>query len=256
MPIWYRRAAADFRERLGNAGVLRISGLPIPERLQPTPTVPSPGVRRAVGTEAALLAFAMLLGRTIGFADWHGGDQVQNMYPVPGEAERQNASNAVLLELHTETAFRPDTPDAVLLLCLREDPDASTLFCDLRGVWEGMSAPDRVLLREPGYAFRMSTGELTPAKPVVAEDGRGTRFNYAEALVGTRVEYAQVLRRLNRAIATQCFEVTLRTGELLVVDNMHMIHGRTAYAPRYDGSDRWLQRCLVRGGNGADEEVR
>jgi alpha-ketoglutarate-dependent taurine dioxygenase len=37
----------------------------------------------------------------------------------------------------------------------------------------------------------------------------------------------------------------LEPGDLLVVDNHRCIHGRTPFAARHDGSDRWLQRSFV-----------
>ncbi|MEZ5272765.1 MAG: TauD/TfdA family dioxygenase [Ilumatobacteraceae bacterium] len=39
--------------------------------------------------------------------------------------------------------------------------------------------------------------------------------------------------------------VALEAGDLLVVDNHVAVHGRTAYTPRFDGTDRWLQRAMV-----------
>jgi L-asparagine oxygenase len=37
----------------------------------------------------------------------------------------------------------------------------------------------------------------------------------------------------------------LTTGDLLVVDNLLAVHGRSPFAARFDGSDRWLQRAFV-----------
>jgi len=39
--------------------------------------------------------------------------------------------------------------------------------------------------------------------------------------------------------------VVLDDGDLLVIDNDRAVHGRTAFTPRYDGTDRWLRRALV-----------
>jgi L-asparagine oxygenase len=33
---------------------------------------------------------------------------------------------------------------------------------------------------------------------------------------------------------------------LLVLDNNITVHGRTAFQAKYDGSDRWIQRVVVR----------
>jgi L-asparagine oxygenase len=41
-------------------------------------------------------------------------------------------------------------------------------------------------------------------------------------------------------------EITLQTGDLLVIDNNKTIHGRKQFQARYDGTDRWVQRVLVR----------
>jgi L-asparagine oxygenase len=39
--------------------------------------------------------------------------------------------------------------------------------------------------------------------------------------------------------------VRLAPGDLAIVDNRVTVHGRTAFRPRYDGADRWLQRTFV-----------
>ena len=36
--------------------------------------------------------------------------------------------------------------------------------------------------------------------------------------------------------------VHLEPGDLLVLDNRRMMHGRSIFTPKYDGNDRWLQR--------------
>ena len=34
-------------------------------------------------------------------------------------------------------------------------------------------------------------------------------------------------------------------GDLAILDNRVTAHGRTAFRPRYDGADRWVQRTFV-----------
>jgi hypothetical protein len=38
----------------------------------------------------------------------------------------------------------------------------------------------------------------------------------------------------------------LRPGEVLVVDNDVVVHGRVPFRARFDGTDRWLKRASVR----------
>ncbi|MFC4587293.1 TauD/TfdA family dioxygenase [Sphaerisporangium corydalis] len=242
-----------FGRLLGRAGLLRVTGVRIPGRLPPTPGRPYVEVRRPVGTEPLLLAVAGLAGEVVSFADWHGGDRVQNLYPLRSEAGRQNASNAVHLEMHTETAFRPTTPDALALLCLRHDDRARTLACDLLDVWAGLDSGVRRALAEPAYAFELPGGTTTEPKPVATEWRGRPRFNYADAVCSVDAEHRGALLALKEGIRDRTTQITLMAGDLLLIDNTHVVHGRTGYGPRYDGGDRWLQRCLIRAAPGERE---
>jgi L-asparagine oxygenase len=55
-----------------------------------------------------------------------------------------------------------------------------------------------------------------------------------------------VLEELEDAIKKCTKEIVLKTGDLLVIDNRKTIHGRKPFQARYDGTDRWVQRVLVR----------
>lgn len=245
LPEVFRGEVVNFGRRLGTAGVMRIRGLPAPAA-PPTPTVPFTTIREPIGVEAVLLACALLLGRPIGFADWHGGDRVQNMYPLTSDVHKQNACNSVYLEMHTETAFRPNTPDVVMLFGLRRGAsEVETLLSDLRAAWLAQEEDHRGCFWGPRYAFPLDTGGMTDPKPVVERRGDRLRFNYAEALAGTDAEAERALRRLEQTALRDRFAVTIEEGDLVVIDNTHMIHGRTAFHPRFDGTDRWLQRCLA-----------
>jgi hypothetical protein len=51
---------------------------------------------------------------------------------------------------------------------------------------------------------------------------------------------------LRKAISFATKEVILKTGDLLLINNHKAVHGRKPFKARYDGTDRWLQRLLVR----------
>jgi L-asparagine oxygenase len=50
---------------------------------------------------------------------------------------------------------------------------------------------------------------------------------------------------LGDVLTQQACGAVLQPGDLLIVDNRRAIHARTAFTPRYDGRDRWLQRMFV-----------
>ncbi|HZB32029.1 MAG TPA: TauD/TfdA family dioxygenase, partial [Streptosporangiaceae bacterium] len=58
--------------------------------------------------------------------------------------------------------------------------------------------------------------------------------------------YRAAYARLGCELERVSVSVSLRPGEILVVDNDVAVHGRVPFTPRYDGTDRWLKRASVR----------
>ncbi|MFI1226893.1 MULTISPECIES: TauD/TfdA family dioxygenase [unclassified Streptomyces] len=56
---------------------------------------------------------------------------------------------------------------------------------------------------------------------------------------------AAALTEFGRACEVTARTLRLTPGDLVVIDNRVTVHGRTAFQPRYDGADRWLQRTYV-----------
>jgi L-asparagine oxygenase len=251
IPARLRARLAEFRANLSASGALLIRGLPEVPRLPPTPVTPfAEAIGHPVGTEAVHMLLALELGEPIGFADWHNGRQLQNLYPIPSLAMQQCASNSVFLEYHTETAFRPDTPSMLLIRCLRPDPEQAvhTHLCDLRDAISRIPANLRTILSERRFAFPLPTETgliaLTPANAIVQAEPK-PQYHYAEALVGCDVFSQAAVDCLTVNIRSCAISVRLRQGDMLLIDNRHMVHARERMLPRYDGSDRWLQRILL-----------
>ena len=54
------------------------------------------------------------------------------------------------------------------------------------------------------------------------------------------------MAKLADAVQQSVQGIILKTGDLLIMDNRKVIHSRKPFQPKYDGTDRWLQRMLVR----------
>jgi L-asparagine oxygenase len=177
---------------------------------------------------------------------------VQDVVPVPGEEAVQGNVGSVELTFHVENVFHPHRPDSVLLLCLRSDHDevAETRTCSIRRILPDL--PDRV-------RRTLSTAEfVTEAPPSFGGDGRGTMhavltgdpedpdlcFDEAATRASTPAGSA-ALAELSAAIRCHQDGVVMRPGDLVIVDNRVTMHGRSAFTPRYDGRDRWLQRTFA-----------
>jgi hypothetical protein len=83
---------------------------------------------------------------------------------------------------------------------------------------------------------------------VLYERPDGThQLKYDKAvMVGLWKDAVTALEELNKAIEKHTKEVILQAGDLLIIDNATTVHGRKPFQARYDGTDRWLQRVLVR----------
>jgi L-asparagine oxygenase len=76
-------------------------------------------------------------------------------------------------------------------------------------------------------------------------DDTTTMVYDADLTTGEDADAQRALDLLTSAAAAHHTTVVLRPGDLLVIDNHAAVHGRTAFTPRFDGTDRWLQRTFV-----------
>jgi L-asparagine oxygenase len=254
IPENLKKLACSFGNKVGSAGVLLVHGLPIPPDLTPTPAVPYSEIGTATGTECLLLGIGMLVGEVIGLKAWRGGHRVHNVYPLRADAETMKASGSVRMAMHSELAFRPGAPDALALLCLRAGTlPPSTAFCDLRPLWDRLDAITQSHLMEPAFGFPRGiagSAVLVEPKPIVTSREGGLRFQYDNGLGGATPKHEEALWFFRDGIEETAAQTTLAPGDLVVIDNLHMVHGRTRFSPRYEGDDRWLQRCLMRSAAG------
>ncbi len=254
LPHPVRAALGELRTDPGPAGALLVRGVPI-GALPATPARPAATVVGKDRTsELLLLAVARTLGEPVGYRPEHGGDLVQNLLPVREAAATQTStSSSVDLEFHTETAFHPHRPRYLLLSCLRGDAGARTLLCSLAALVPQLTERERAVLGQPRFRTRVDASfgghpglAARPPAPVLRGDpARPALVFDADLMDATDAEAATVLARLRALAVERRTAVVLAPGDLLVVDNHAAIHGRSSFAARYDGTDRWLQRAFV-----------
>jgi L-asparagine oxygenase len=247
----------DFARDPGPSGALLIEGLPIDDRLPPTPL---DGRRSPLKTsrmsESLLVVLGSLLGSVLGYREEKEGMLIHDVCPQPGREERQENSGSEYFDIHTENAFHPFRPDHLLLLCLRGDAEGSarTLVAPARAALSLMSERDVEILRRPLFRHRMPTsfavdgGEpgLSSLAPVLTGENDDVRLRVdAFNTVTDDGEGLGAVEHLLDALRRVLTGPALTSGDMLVVDNRRAAHARTAFTPRYDGSDRWLQRAFT-----------
>lgn len=206
--------------------------------------------------DVMLLLLGSALGRPFAWEGQQAGRLVHDILPTRGqEAEQTGASSTVVLSPHTEDAFHPQRAHLVGLVCLRNPDAIGTSTACVRHV--GVDAGDRELLTQPrlpilpdsSYGGDHGPAEAAPPVPVLWErrDGLCSRFDPAYTPLHRADEaFRDAYGRLERALTGALTPVPLRPGDLLVLDNDTVVHGRAPFVPRFDGTDRWIKRINVR----------
>jgi L-asparagine oxygenase len=238
----------------GGAALLRGAEIGV---LPPTPTSRAAGARASKTdktSEATLLRVAHALGEPVGYVQEHGGEVVQDLYPLRESLGRQvSTSSGVVLAFHTETAFHPHRPRYLVLLCLKGDPSAATTLCSLDAVLSLLDPRAVQVLSEPRFRTGVdesfgSTSWLTPAAPVIRRSAKSDAAEFVydgDLTIGIDAVAQDALEALGRAIQIAQTSVVLEAGDVLIVDNHRAVHGRSPFTARFDGTDRWLQRTFV-----------
>jgi L-asparagine oxygenase len=253
LPSALGAAVRRFRRDAGREGVLLVRGLPVDsETLPPTPTVGGSVQHEPTVPASALVLTSLQLGEVVAFQQEKGGALVQNVVPVPGKEDFQGNAGSVRLKMHTENAFHRNSPDYVILMCLRNDHDnvAGLLTSSVRCAVEQLSDRTREVLGEPRFIIAAPgsfEGAEIPLPRAVLDgdpDDPDIRVDFAST-DPLDVTAANALDQLQDAFDMVRRTFVLSPGDLAIVDNRIAVHGRTSFRPRYDGQDRWLQRTYV-----------
>lgn len=194
-------------------------------------------------SELCLLAAAHCLGTPVGYATQRGGSLVQDLRPRREDARKQLGTNSVELVWHTEEAHTEHAPRYVLLLCIRGDTDAGTLVSRVEPAM--LDEIVRTRLSRPDFRIGSDVSHeagMSRLCPVLGVDRLVFDPLYTECADDRALA---ALAALADHVDERATQVSLRAGELLIIDNFRAAHARTAYTPRYDGTDRWLQRAVV-----------
>lgn len=205
------------------------------------------------GIDEYLLARSQEYGQPIGYIQEQDGSLVQNLFPIAGNENRQiSSSSKVQLELHTETAFHPWKPDYLILFCLREDRRAETTIALLVDILSSISSRTIEILQTDRFStsIDVSFQNECQADRVIQMSvlsGDCSTMTFDQTLMrGNDPEAQAALDEFRYAVYENLMGLTLCQGNMLVIDNHKVIHGRGPFLPRYDGTDRWLKRVMVR----------
>ena len=249
----------DFKKYGNEEGFLLFKDLPIDPDLMDTPKEIENVVKqkKTFYSEFWLSAFGGFFGDPFSYIQESKGVLFHDLRPDPKKQKELSAeSSSVMLDFHTETAFHPHLPDFLLLFCLRGDRDkkAKTIVSSLRHFAQDIDPRLENILRQPlfktgiDYAFGSVSGTRGngPVMPIIYGDSHDPLIIFdPELMLGLTEEANQAITALKKIIDKHQKGVVLEPGNLLIVDNLRALHGRTIFKAYFDGQDRWLQRLYV-----------
>ncbi|MBT8159708.1 MULTISPECIES: TauD/TfdA family dioxygenase [Arthrobacter] len=167
-------------------------------------------------------------------------------------------------QFHTDGPHRPDTaPDCFALLCIRQAQVGGGLILVPTGtIIQGLDPASLAVLQEP-FLFDQREADVPPVPRPVLEhqpDGRW-HVNYLREYIelghkhpaGTPLTDGQIraLDRFDQEVAAAVaapdrLEVKLAPGQLAVIDNCRLLHGRTTFGDDPQDRDRLMLRTWIR----------
>jgi L-asparagine oxygenase len=258
LPPDLHRRVVEFRRRAPSGDVLLLHGL-LPEHVTLPATPASPSVPRSGPAQrtALLLAGVMgLLGEPFNWKGNYGGRLIQDLVPMRAmEFTQTGRSSSVTLDWHVEDGFSEDRCDYVGLLCLRGDPTAASQYAQAKDL--RLPSTVAATLREPRFHTWAAPADDLPddlpkrrvavltgpeAAPEIVYD-----THHIAPADDDDTEAAAALRALHARLDEVRIAHVMSPGDLLVFDNKRVVHSRTPFTARFDGTDRWLMRTMVCG---------
>ncbi|ABG04121.1 conserved hypothetical protein [Rubrobacter xylanophilus DSM 9941] len=236
------------------SGVCVVAGYPVDDaRIGPTPSdwrKPAEKSPPAAEEEVFLALCGSLLGDLFSWAHQRDGLICQDLVPIERDAGAMLGSGSALeLVWHTEDARYSYRGDYIGLMCLRNPDAVPTTYASIDDI---ELDPERAApLFEPRFVFRPDPSHPTdtgcerasilfgdPSSPYLRFDPYSMdRPEDEEARAAMDYLAGELDRRLTG--------VALRPGECLFIDNYKVVHGRSAFKARFDGTDRWLKRVNI-----------
>lgn len=245
---------------------LVIRGLPIDKELPPTE--PDCHLKKAgkCVSETWLVGIGRIVGQVFTFNFLRGsrtgmGLLVREIYTTAEKVEQISAEGSrELLDMHVDFfQVSPEVfPNVIGFIGLRGDCDkeGKTLLTDNRKLYRMVDSADIQVLRSQritwgggsrGFSAYVIEGSESNPKFNIFEENLLSMGGFDKVVQGSP-EAVAAYKRV-KAIAASLMEgVWLGSGDVLLVNQKKASHGRSPYAAKYDGHDRWLQRAYINSG--------
>lgn len=211
----------------------------------------------SVLSEVAAMAYvvARLLGHPFAYGSQQGGRLVNAVTPRPEGIGIKNFNGAnTAFGLHNEDAIHNRRPNWVILAGVRNNGHVPTFVSavapsDLRPTdWKALREPAYIQVANPsqgGSKLRQRLPHALVSGPVTRPTLRVNTCAMEPWQCATRAHF-EAYEMLREALERNVEEIVVGPGDVAILNNDRVVHGRPAFSANFDGADRLLHRIIVR----------
>jgi L-asparagine oxygenase len=249
----------EFSKKGTKTGFLLIKTIPIDNNS--IPPTPFKSETNKIGENTVLARIQSLIisfiANLISYEAESNGNLFQDIFPVKGmEKQQTSVGSSTELEIHTEQAFSKLKPDILCLSCLRSNSEAKTHILPVSSITENMDNNELQLLRQPLWktgvdlSFKLNNiefidGDIRGPISILSENIDDPILTFDQDLMfGITEESKPFIKKIVDIYYNKRISHVLQPGEIILIDNLRAVHGRSPFLPNYDGNDRFIVRCF------------
>ncbi|WP_172982840.1 TauD/TfdA family dioxygenase [Roseovarius bejariae] len=229
------------------------------------------------------LLLSSAVGGVFGWRTQENGRFLRHIVPIESVKDEQlGGSSATTLMWHTEEAFHRGRADFFTLMCYRNREKATT---NISCIDDFDLPPETVdILRQPRFiilpdkshtpveneseqwklnadAFKLIQQMIDDSQPVPLIYGRRDMpmmcvdQAFVSALDGDD-EADAALNAMHAELDRVSVSLHLEPGEIVLLDNLRVAHGRSIYKPDYGPKHRWMRRVNIANGRRVNFDLR
>ena len=254
IPYRIKKILDNFKENKYPQGVLLFKNIPVDDDIKtPHDNTFHIGENTIISKIQAIIN--TYIGEMVSYETEGDGRLFQDMVPNKKLAQTQTSlGSKVELELHTEQAFSDYRPDYLSLACLKGDSQAKTYYLHITDVLKKMQKDDIYYLQkkcwhigvDASFVMNGCNDELRGPISIIEEHKNDYNFVFDQDLMfGVTDQATNLMNNIIEIYYNYRHDIILSKGDLLILDNNKVVHGRSNFSPKFDGNDRFVIRSFI-----------
>lgn len=202
--------------------------------------------------DETLIALISLLGTPI--HDHNAGPMIMDIKPSPHDTTENPTSYYTWndFDFHTDLTFAETPPELLAVVCVQPHAhgEGFSLFADAECCLRYLSRSALHELQKPQFEFGAPLhyrGGPISRRPVLTLNAKGKfdlRLRF-DKLTTPNEQAKSALRELYEALNRARVQISLKQNSAYILNNRRVVHGRTAFTPVFDATDRHLKRIYA-----------